>query len=165
MYTSFVCFPGKPYTYGLRGSRSNAWGCAGCKRLKKQAGHRQQARSGHGILQSDSDSDSDMGESDTTLSPAHSRAPSRRAASTTRHRQGRAGTGGAGQRSHSQGRTDDMDWETEAAELAEEEATLDVSLPSTEFGVSFWYMFILQGGAYVTQYRLHQCRKQCCLHT
>lgn len=111
------------------GSRSTAWGYAGCKRLKKKAGRNQQARSGHGIILSESDSDTDMGGSDRPLSPAHSRAPSLRAASTIRHRQGRAGTGRAGQRSHSQGRADDVDWETEAAELAEEEATLDVSLP------------------------------------
>lgn len=99
--------------------------------MKKQAGCSQQARSGNGIILSASDSDIDMGGSDRDLSPVHSSAPSLRAAgrySTIRQRQGRAGTGRAGQRSHSQGRAHDMDWETEAAELAEEEATLDVSL-------------------------------------
>lgn len=111
--------------------------------MKKQAGRKQQARSGHGIILSDSDSDSDtdMGGSDRALRPAHSRAPSLRAAPTIRHRQGRAGTGRAGQRSHSQGRADDMDWETEAAELAEEEATLDVSLPFTDLSVSLCTCF------------------------
>ena len=98
-----------------------------------------QARSGHGIILSDSDSDTDMEGSGRAPSPANSRAPSLRAAAsrsaTGRHRQGRAVTGRAGQSSHGQGRANDKDWESEAAELAEEEATLDVSLTFADANV------------------------------
>ena len=131
--------------------------------MKKQAGRSQQARSGHGIILSDSDSDTDMGGSDRALSPAHSRVPSRRAASTIRHRQGRAGTGRAGQRSHSQGRADDVDWETEAAELAEEEATLDVSLPLLTSLFFCVHISVTQRCLY-DPIQASPMQRQCCLH-
>ena len=129
----------RPHSTVLHGTRCTACGSAGCKRLKKQTGRSQQARSGHGIILSDSDSDTDMEGSGRAPSPARTRVPSLRAAasrsSTGRHRQGRAGTGRAGQSSHGQGRANDTDWESEAAELAEEEATLDVSLTFADLTV------------------------------
>ena len=81
--------------------------------MKKQAGHTQ-ARSGYGIILSDSDTD--MEGDDTAPIPAPPMIPVPRAAAN------RSGTG-----RHRRGRADGTDWESEAAELAEEEASLDVS--------------------------------------
>lgn len=115
------------------GTHCSACESAGCKRLKKQTG-RTQAHCGHRIFLSDSESDTDL--------EASGRASLRAAPSSSsigRRRQGRAGTGRAGQSSHSQSRADDMNWESEAAELAEEEATLDVSLTFADLSVFYFH--------------------------
>ncbi|KAL3150462.1 hypothetical protein ABBQ32_000288 [Trebouxia sp. C0010 RCD-2024] len=97
----------------------------GCKRLKKKHASHTQARSRHGIILSDSDSDThmeiDREGCDGPSIPAPHKAPGLRAAasraSTGRRRRARADA--------MKNRADDMDWESEAAELAEEEASLD----------------------------------------
>lgn len=90
-----------------------ARGGAGCKRLKRQTASAK-AHSGHGIILSDSDSDTDTDMEDSSIParPAPQQLPSARAPAS-RHR---------GQRDA------DLEWEAEAAGLAEDEASLDVSL-------------------------------------
>ena len=123
---------------------SNACGSAGCKRLKKKHTGHTQARSRHGIILSDSDSDAHMDIDtegcDSPSIPDPHTVPSLRA-STGRRRRGRA--------DDMQGRADDMDW---AAELAEEEASLDVSFPP--------HTLVLHAASSATScvtYSLHPC--------